>query len=71
MKNTLEVIIAVLEILKEKAEGVGDVAMIYEKDSPIVIYYDGQAEAFETCIKLLKGLMYEEKEVSRNAINRC
>lgn len=60
MKDTLEVIIAVLEILKEKAEGVGDVAMIYEKDSPIAIYYDGQAEAFEICIKLLKGLMYEE-----------
>lgn len=45
MKDTLEVIIAVLEILKEKAEGVGDVAMIYEKDSPIVIYYDGQGRS--------------------------
>lgn len=66
MKYTLEVIITVLEILKEKSEGVGQVAMVYEDlekgdNPPTAIYYNGMAEAFETCIKLLKGWAGEDK----------
>lgn len=66
MKYSLEVIITVLEILKEKAEGVGQVAMVYEDlekgdNPPTTIYYNGMAEAYETCIKLLKGWAGEDK----------
>lgn len=62
MNYTLEVIITVLEILKEKAEAIGQVNKNLEKcdNPPIAIYCNGQAEAFETCIKLLKGLTSEE-----------
>lgn len=62
MNYTLEVIITVLEILKEKAEAIGQVDKDLEKcdNPPIAIYCNGQAEAFGTCITLLKGLMGEE-----------
>lgn len=58
MNYTLEVIITVLEILKEKVKGVGQVSKDLEN---IASYCNGQVEAYESCIKLLKGLVGEDK----------